>query len=95
MLPKNRVSTHPGVILLEEFLKPLGKSQVEFSRHIGIPIQRVNEIIRQKRGVSPESAWLFSQAFGTTPEFWLNLQNQYDLSRNRPTKMVKRLRSKS
>jgi addiction module HigA family antidote len=95
MLPKNRVSTHPGIILLEEFLKHLGRSQIEFARHIGIPIQRVNEIIRQKRGVSPESAWLFAQAFGTTPEFWMNLQSQYDLSRNRPVKKVKRLRSKS
>lgn len=85
MLPENRISTHPGEILLEEFLKPLGITQVEFARHIGVPVQRVNEIVRGKRGVTPQTAWLFSQALGTTPQFWLNLQNAYDLTRSRPT----------
>ncbi len=74
MLPENRIPTHPGEILLEEFLLPLEMSQVTLADHIGVPVQRVNEIVRGKRGVTPESAWLFAQAFGTTPEFWLNLQ---------------------
>ena len=92
MQPKNRVPSHPGLILLEEFLSPLGVTQVDFAAHIGVPIQRVNEIVRGKRGVSPETAWLFSQALGTTPEFWINLQNQYDLARTRPVHKIGRLR---
>ena len=79
MLPENRIPTHPGEILLEEFLNPLGLSQVAFAKHVGVPTQRINEIVRGKRGVTPDTAWLFAQAFGTTPEFWLNLQAAYDL----------------
>ncbi len=79
MLPENRIPTHPGEILLEEFLNPLGLSQVAFAKHVGVPTQRINEIVRGKRGVTPDTAWLFAQAFGTTPEFWLNLQSRCDL----------------
>ena len=53
MIPKNRVPTHPGEILLEEFLIPMGLSQVKFAAHIGVPVQRVNEIVRGKRGITP------------------------------------------
>lgn len=88
MLPENRIPTHPGEILLEEFLNPLGLSQVAFARHIGVPVQRINEIVRGKRGVTPDTAWLFAQALGTTPEFWINLQSAYDLVRNRPTRQI-------
>lgn len=91
MLPENRVATHPGEILKEEYLVPLGITQVTFARHIGVPLQRVNEIIRGKRGITPETAWLFSQALGTTPQFWMNLQNNYDLTRTRPGRSVVRL----
>ena len=76
MLPENRIPTHPGEILLEEFLNPLGLTQVAFAGHIGVPVQRINEIVRGKRGITPETAWLFSEAFGTSPEFWLNLRPQ-------------------
>ena len=93
MLPENRVPTHPGEILLEEFLKPMGVTQVALSKHIEVPVQRINEIIRGKRGITPETAWLFSQAFGTTPEFWINLQTNYDLVRNRPKRQVEKLRA--
>ena len=92
MLPKNRVPTHPGEILLEEFLKPLGITQVAFADHIGVPVQRINELIRAKRGVSPETAWLLSQALDTTPQFWVNLQTNYDLATSRPKKNVRKLR---
>ena len=88
MLPENRIPTHPGEILLEEFLRPLGMSQVAFARHIGVPTQRINEIVRGKRGLTPDTAWLFAQAFGTTPEFWLNLQGAYDLARSRPIRTI-------
>ena len=63
-----------------------------FAEHIGVPLQRVNEIVRGKRSVTPETAWLFAQALGTTPEFWTNLQNAYDLARARPTRKIRRLR---
>ena len=92
MIPQNRIPTHPGEILLEEFLKPLGITQVAFASHIGVPLQRINEIIRGKRGVTPETAWLLSQALGTTPELWLNLQRNHDLAKNRPEKEIPRLR---
>ncbi|MCX6053766.1 MAG: HigA family addiction module antitoxin [Chloroflexi bacterium] len=91
MLPENRIPTHPGEILLEEFLNPLGLSQVAFAGHIGVPVQRVNEIVRGKRGITPESAWLFAEAFGTSPEFWLNLQSNYDLVRSKPKRQVSRI----
>ena len=91
MLPENRVTTHPGEILKEEFLGPLGISQVAFAKHIGVPLQRVNEVVRGKRGITPETAWLFAQALGTTPQFWMNLQNAYDLTSKRPSRSVKRL----
>lgn len=91
MLPKNRIPTHPGEILLEEFLKPLGVSQVALAEHLGIPVQRINELVRGKRGVTPETAWLLAGALGTTPEFWINLQANHDLVRNRPRKKIRQL----
>jgi addiction module HigA family antidote len=91
MLPENRIPTHPGEILLLEFLNPLEISQVAFAEHLGVPVQRINEIVRGKRGVSPETAWLFAEALGTTPEFWLNLQSNYDLVRFRPKRQVERI----
>ena len=92
MLPKNRIPTHPGEILLEEFLKPLGVTQVAFARHIGVSVQRVNELIRGKRGITPETAWLLSQSLGTTPQFWVNLQTNHDLAASRPRKTIRKLR---
>ena len=91
MLPENRIPTHPGEVLLEEFLKPLSITQVAFAKHIEVPLQRINEIVRGKRGVTPETAWLFSQALGTTPEFWINLQRNHDLAKSRPVKQISRL----
>lgn len=69
MIPANRVPTHPGVILSHEFLEPLGVSQVAFAAHLGVPVQRINELVRGKRGVTPETAWLLALALHTTPEF--------------------------
>jgi addiction module HigA family antidote len=59
-------------------------TQVALANHLNIPVQRINEIIRGKRGITPETAWLLSQAFNTTPQFWMNLQTNYDLALNRP-----------
>ena len=91
MLPSSRTPTHPGEILLEEFLKPLGIAQVAFASHIGVPLQRVNEVTRGKRGVTAETAWLFARALGTTPQLWLNLQANYDLARSKPRRAIRRL----
>jgi addiction module HigA family antidote len=91
MIPENRIPTHPGVVLSQEFLVPLGISQVAFAAHLGVPVQRINELIRGKRGVTPETAWLLAAALNTTPEFWINLQTAYDLARSRPAEPVRRL----
>lgn len=91
MLPKHRTPTHPGEILLDDFLKPLGLSQVALAEHLAVPVQRVNEIVKGKRGVTPDTAWLLAGAFGTTPEFWLNLQANHDLARARPSRAVKQV----
>lgn len=79
MLPKNREPTHPGVMLLEEFLKPLKMSQKEFAARLGWTYARLNEIINCRRGVSADSALSFADAFDMEPEFWLNLQRDWDL----------------
>lgn len=92
MLPENRRPTHPGEVLLEESLEPLGVTQVAFAEHIDVPLQRVNEIVRGKRGVTPETAWLFGQALGTTAEFWMNLQANFDLVASRPSRVIRRLK---
>ena len=91
MIPENRIPTHPGEVLLDEFLEPLRLTQVAFAAHLGVPTQRINEIVRGKRGVTSDTAWLFAQALGTTPEFWLNLQMQHDLALNRPKRSIAQL----
>ncbi len=74
-----------------EFLASLGVSQVAFAAHVGVPVQRINEILRGKRGITPQIAWLFSQVLNTMPELWINLQTAYDLDRSRPLEPVQRL----
>lgn len=78
-IPTNRPPTHPGEMLLQEFLEPLGLTQVELAQRIGVPFQRINQIVKQKRSVTPDTALRFAQLLGTTPEFWLNLQQNWDL----------------
>jgi addiction module HigA family antidote len=79
LIPKNRPPTLAGEMLVEEFLKPLGISQTEFARAIGITYHRLNEIVNGRRGVTIDTALRFSKALGTTPDFWLNLQRVSDL----------------
>ena len=95
MQPEKRTPTHPGEILRLDFLEPLGQSQVALAEHLDVSVQRINELVRGKRGVTPETAWLLSQAFNTTPEFWLNLQSTYDLATTRPVRKVGKLRRAS
>jgi len=91
MIPSNRIATHPGVILLKEFLEPLELTQKALADHIGVPAQRINKIVQGKCGITPETAWLLSDALRTTPEFWFNLQTKHDLTENRPDQHVKPL----
>ena len=72
---------HPGEILLEEYLKPLGVSQNGLARSLGITPKTISEIVLGKRGISPEMSIRFGKFFGQSPRFWLNLQTEYDFRR--------------
>lgn len=76
---KKLQTVHPGEVLLEEFLKPMGLSQNRVAINIGVPPRRINEIILQKRRITADTALRLARFFGTSPEFWLGLQAQYDL----------------
>ncbi len=78
-IPKHRPPTHPGEMLREEFLVPLGLTQAQLAREIKVPFQRVNEIIAGKRGLTPSTALRLAKYFGTSSGFWINLQMVYDL----------------
>lgn len=79
MLPKHRPPTHPGEMLLKEFLEPMGMTQMGLAKHLDWPYARLNEIIKGKRGISAASALDLGEALRTGPEFWLNLQRNWDL----------------
>ena len=78
-IPTHRAPTHPGEMLLEEFLKPMGLTQRELADSIKVPYQRINEIINGRRGVTPSTALRLSKYFGVSPDFWMNLQLRWDL----------------
>ena len=78
-IPTHRAPTHPGEMLLEEFLKPMAITQRELSEAIKVPYQRVNEIINGRRGITPSTALRLSRFFDMSPDFWLNLQLRWDL----------------
>jgi len=78
-IPTHRIPTHPGMMLREEFLDPLGITQRQLADAILVPYQRVNEIINQKRGITPDTALRLAKYFGNTPGFWMNLQLRFDL----------------
>jgi antitoxin HigA-1 len=78
-IPKNRPPTHPGEMLMEEFLKPLKMTQVELAEKLGVSYPRINEIIHKKRGITPDTALRLEQLFGMEAQFWLNLQLTWDL----------------
>jgi addiction module HigA family antidote len=71
----------PGEVLVEEFLKPLGISEYRLAKAISVPPRRINEIVHATRGISVDTAWRLAQYFGTSPQFWLNLQTGYALRR--------------
>lgn len=78
-LPAQRPPTHPGEMLLEEFLKPLGLTQTEFAMRLGVSYPRLNEIIRRKRSVTPDTALRLARVLGMSAAFWLGLQQDWDL----------------
>jgi addiction module HigA family antidote len=78
-IPKKRPPTHPGEILLKDFLEPMGISQTELAEGIHVSFQRINELVNGKRGVTPSTALRLSKFLGNSSEFWLNLQQNWDL----------------
>ena len=78
-VPTNREPTHPGEMLREEFLLPMGLTQRELADGIRVPYQRVNELVNGKRGVTPSTALRLARFFGVTADFWMNLQLRWDL----------------
>lgn len=80
-VPTHRQPTHPGIILLEEFLEPIAMSQTELAKAINVPYQRVNDLINGRREITPGTALRLAKFFGTTPDFWLNFQRRWELYR--------------
>ena len=78
-IPTHREPTHPGEMLLEEFLKPMALTQRGLAQEIYVPYQRVNELINKKRGMTPGIALRLAKFFGTSADFWMNLQLRWDL----------------
>lgn len=93
MIPKKRIPAHPGNILVREFMEPMGLTQKMLAEHLGVSLQRLNGICRGKRSVTADTAWLLAEAFGTSPELWINLQSRYDLATKRPERRVKPIRA--
>jgi antitoxin HigA-1 len=91
MTTKKLPPVHPGEILLEEYLKPLGISQNKLGRDLNVPAQRMNEIVRGRRAITVDTALRLSRYFHTTPQFWLNLQSRYDLEMAEETRLVERV----
>jgi len=79
MSAKKLSPIHPGEILLEEYLKPMGLSQYRLAKDISVPARRINEIVHGKRSISADTALRLARFFGTTELFWVNLQTRYDL----------------
>ena len=99
-VPTHRSPTHPGEMLLEEFLLPMGLSQRDLADAIRVPYQRINELVNGRRGVTPSTALRLAKYFGTTPDFWMNLQQRWDLyavqeSEAEDIRKIKKLRKAS
>jgi addiction module HigA family antidote len=90
-----RLRTHPGEILAEEYMKPLGLSASALAEAIGVPGNRISDIVRQRRDVSADTAIRLGRYFGVDPRFWLNLQAAHDLSRAESENDYSRVRSRA
>jgi addiction module HigA family antidote len=78
-VPTNRIPTHPGEMLLEEFLTPMGITQKDLADNIEVPYQRINEIVNGRRGITPSTALRLAKFFDMSANFWMNLQLRWDL----------------
>jgi addiction module HigA family antidote len=78
-VPTHRAPSHPGEILLHDFLEPMNLTQRELASRIYVPYQRVNELVNARRGITPSTALRLAKFFGNSPDFWLNLQLRWDL----------------
>lgn len=99
-VPTHREPTHPGEMLVEEFLKPMGLTQRDLADGILVPYQRVNELARKRRGITPSTALRLARYFGMSPDFWLSLQLRWDLYHARAKesatlRKIKQVRSRS
>jgi len=83
MTPKNRITTHPGEVLREEFLKPLGITANALALALRVPANRIGDIVKCDRAVSADTAMRLARYFGTSAEFWINLQSMHDLTKAR------------
>ena len=86
-VPTHREPTHPGEMLLEEFLIPMGITQRELANAIHVPYQRVNEIINKRRGITPSTALRLARFFGMSEDFWISLQLRWDLFKAKQTEI--------
>jgi addiction module HigA family antidote len=91
MMSQKLPPVHPGEILLEEYLKPLGISQNKLGRDLNVPAQRINEIVRGQRAITVDTALRLARYFQTSPQFWLNLQARYDLEMAEETRLVEQI----
>jgi addiction module HigA family antidote len=94
-IPTHREPTHPGEMLLEEFLIPMGITQRDLAKEIHVPYQRINEIINKRRGVTPSTALRLAKFFGVSEDFWMNLQLRWDIYKAKlnETKELKTIRT--
>ncbi len=92
-VPTNRIPTHPGEMLLEEFLTPMGITQKDLADNIEVPYQRINEIVNGRRGITPSTALRLAKFFDMSPDFWMNLQLRWDLyfARQDENKILQRI----
>ena len=92
-VPINRIPTHPGEMLLEEFLTPMGISQKDLADSIEVPYQRINEIVNGRRGITPSTALRLAKFFNMSADFWMNLQLRWDLyfARQHENKVLQRI----
>lgn len=96
-IPTHRPPTHPGEMLLEEFLIPMGISQRELADSIHVPYQRINELANKRRGITPSTALRLAKFFGMSADFWMNLQTRWDLYQAKQTERheLKRIRPRA
>jgi len=88
-------SVHPGEMLREEFMVPLGLTAYRLAKHLKLPAPRVNDIVREKRGISADTALRLARYFGNSPEYWMNMQARYDLLLAQADKAITKIRPRA